>query len=212
MKRILLATTLWLGALGAAFGQCVAVGGINTVPQPGVNCLSEPTIDTYVAVGVGIVPAASATDIACITGSATKTIRVQGIRVSGTAGTAITVPVRVMKHTVANTGGTAATGGALPAPLRMDTNGIAATATTTAYTANPTIDATAAQLDVANIHLPTTAAGVSIPATLFDWATRNFAMAPVLRGVAQQLCVNLNATSPTSGLVNVTFYWTEASQ
>jgi hypothetical protein len=202
----------WSGFYSSAQAQsgCIGVGGVNSVPIPGITCASEPNVNTFAATGVGIVPAASATDIACITGSATKVIRLQGIRINGT-GTAITVPVLVTKHATANTGGTAATTTALPAPYAVDSSDGAATATTTAYTANPTItDATPGIIDVQE--LPLAATSTSTASNMnFDYYTRLFMEAPTLRGVAQQICVNLNATSPTASL-NVSFRWTESPQ
>lgn len=212
MKRLLLALAL-LGLASAAQAQCIAVGGVNTVPQTGVACLSEPTVDSYAATGIGIVPAASATDIACLTGSATRIIRVQKIRVSGTAGTLINVPVMLMKHASANTGGTAATGTALPVPYALDSTDAAVSATATAYTANPTIaDAAPGIIDAAILVLTATGTLAGNTGVLFDYRAHNFSEAPTLRGIAQQICVNLNATSPSSGLVNVSFEWTEAVQ
>lgn len=213
MRKLLLSLGLLLGLCGAASAQCVAVGGVNSVPQVGVNCLSEPTVDTYGATGIGIVPASSATDIACITGSATKVVRVQAIRVSGSAGTLVNVPVVITKHATANTGGTAALTTALPVPYTFDTTDAAVSATTTAYTANPTIaDVAPGLIDAGVLVLSATGTLAGNTGTLFDWSGRNFHEAPTLRGVAQQVCVNLNGTSPSSGLVNVSFRWTEAAQ
>lgn len=212
MRKLLLSLTLLLGGTIAAQAQCVGVGGVNTVPQTGVTCASEPSVATYAAMGYGIVPASSATDVACITGSATRTVRVQWIRVSGTAGTLVTLPVLLNKHTVANTGGTAATTTALPAPMKLDSGSPTATATTTAYTANPTIDSTATQLDAMVASLNTTSALVNGSQAFFDYRSRPFMEAPTLRGVAQQYCVNLGAISVSSGLLAVSFGWTEAAQ
>lgn len=213
MKKLLLSLGLWLGLTTLATAQCVAVGGVSSVPQTGLECLSEPTTPTYVATGIGIAPAGSATDIACLTGSATKVIRVQRMRVSGTAGTLISVPVLITKHASANTGGTPATGTALPVPYTLDTNNVAVTATATAYTANPTIsDAAPGIVTAAILPLGLTGTTLASVGVLFDFGDLNYAQKPILRGVAQQLCVNLNATSPSSGLVNVSYYWTEAAQ
>lgn len=213
MRRLLLATTLLLAATLGVNAQCVAVGGVNSVPQTGVVCLSEPSVTSYAATGIGIVPASSATDIACITGSATRVVRLQRVVVSGTAGTLITLPVILTKHSAANTGGTAATSTALPVPYALDSQNAAASATTTAYTANPTItDSTPGIISAATLSLNTTAALVGQGGVIFDWIDRTFVQAPILRGVAQQLCVNLAATSPSSGVVNVSFMWTEAPQ
>lgn len=212
MKRTLLALGLLLGLATTASAQCVAVGGVNSVPQTGVTCPSEPSVATYGAMGYGIIPVSSATDVACITGSATKVVRLQSVQVSGTAGTLVSLPVLLNKHTVANTGGTAAVTTALPVPMKLDSRSPTATATTTAYTANPTIDATAAQMDVITTTLTTTGTTVSSTKAFFDYKSRPYMEAPTLRGVAQQYCVNLGAVSVSSGLLAVSFLWTEAAQ
>lgn len=212
MKKLLLSLGLFLGLCASASAQCVAVGGVNNVPVTGLNCQSEPTVASYAAMGYGIAPASSATDIACITGSATRIVRVQTVRVSGTAGTLVSLPVLLNKHTVANTGGTPAATTALPAPVPLDSNNPTATATTTAYTANPTIDATAAQLDALVTSLNTTSALVNGTSAFFDYKGRNFMQAPILRGIAQQVCVNLGGISVSSGLLAVSFTWTESPQ
>ena len=132
MKKLLLSTLLLLGLTLGAQAQCIAVGGINNVPQPGMVCLSEPVAPTFVATGVG--------------------------------------------------------------------------------TANPTInDTTPLVVDVQNLFLAATTTSTAMPGVLFDWSNRTFSAAPTLRGVAQQLCVSLNATSPTA-LINVSFRWTELVQ
>lgn len=214
MRKLLLSAGLLIGFCTSAFAQCAAIGGINSVPVPGLNCQSEPTVATFAAAGVGIVPAASATDVACITGSATKVVRVQSVRVSGTAGTLVSLPVLLTKHTVANTGGTAALTTALPAPVSLDTTTAttaSATATTTAYTANPTVDATAVIFDGLVTSFNVTSALVNGSQAFFDYKARNFMTPPVLRGVAQQVCVNLNAISVSTGLLTISFTWTEAA-
>lgn len=214
MKRFLLSIGLLLGLTTASLAQCVAVGGINSVPVTGLNCQSEPAVATFAAAGYGIVPASSATDIACITGSATKVVRVQSVRVSGTAGTLVSLPVLLTKHTVANTGGTAALTTALPVPVSLDTTvatTASATATTTAYTANPTVDSTAVTIDAIVTSFNTTSALVNGSQANFDFKNRNFMTAPTLRGIAQQICVALGAISVSSGLLTVSFTWTEAA-
>lgn len=213
MKKLLLALGLWVGLASAASAQCVAVGGVNTVPQTGVSCASEPSVASFAATSVGLVPAASATDIACISGSASKITRVQRIRISGSAGTLVNVPVTIMKHASANTGGTAATSTALPVPYALDSTNAAATATTTAWTANPTIaDSSPGIIAGGMVVLTATGTLAGNTGLLFDWESRNFMQAPTLRGVAQQLCVNLNAVSVSSGVVNINLAWTEAAQ
>jgi hypothetical protein len=217
MKRLLLALGLLLGlsAPGLAQVPCVGIGGVNSVPQLGVACNQEPAVATYAATGVGIAPASSATDLACLQGAANIVIRVQRIRVSGTAGTQIVVPVLLMKRASLDTGGTPATSTALPVAYAMDSANVAAKATLNAWTANPTIvDATPGIVGSADLILAKTDGtnGAAAPYTLFDFDAAEYMQKPALRTAAQAICVNLNATSPSSGLVNITFIWTEAGQ
>jgi len=214
MKKLILILTFAIGFASSAYATdtgCLGVSGIGTAPPPGVSCPTPATTSTYAAMGYGIVPAASATDIACITGSATKVVRVEEIRVSGNAGTLVTLPVLLTKHSVANTGGTAATTTALPVPAAIDSGNSAATATTTAYTANPTVDSTATRVDAITISLNTTSALVAGGAASFNFSQLRYSQQPTLRGVAEQLCVNLGGVSVTSGAIAVSFRWTESA-
>src|SRR6267154_1818040 len=95
---------------------------------------------TYSAAFFGLVPAASTTDLLCLAGSATKTIKLQSLKLSG-SGTAISVPVTLLKRVSADTGGTAASTAANPANTisKRDSSNATATAIPIAYTANPTI-------------------------------------------------------------------------
>lgn len=215
MKRLLLSLGLLLGLCLTAEAQCVGVGGINNVPQPGLICIQDSIVPAYFVNSIGIVPAAAPTDIWCLTGSATRTIRVKQIRVTGTAGTAINITTYLMKHTVANTGGTAAATEAtgLPTITAVDSTFPTVTATAVAYTANPTIDASRTFLSSQTHFLPvTTTATMALPALwLFDEPSSFSPL--VLRGVAQQACINYNAvTTPSSGVVAVSAIFTEQPQ
>lgn len=214
MKRLLLSLGLLIGLTLTANAQCVGVGGINNVPQPGIICQQDSIVPTYHAVGVAIAIGTAPTDVSCITGSATKTIRLKKVRLSGTAGTAINISTYLTKHIVANTGGTAATGTALPAAYPMDSTNPTASATLQAWTVNPTIaDAASTIINAATLLLPVTSTASSQSAVVFDWGSGGIALqGPVLRGIAQQVCVNLNGvTAPSSGLLNVEWVWTELS-
>ena len=217
MRKTLLAFGFLLGLSAPAWAQvpCIGIGGVNSVPQVGTACEQEPAVNSYAATGIGIVPASAATDIACITGAANIVVRIQEIRVSGTAGTQIVVPVVITKHASLNTLGTPATGTALPVPYAIDSSDSAPKATTTAYTANPTInDAAPGIIDAANLVLGKTDGtnGSGQPYTVFEYGPQRYIEAPTLRTAVQQICVNLNGTSPSSGLANVAFRWTEAAQ
>src|SRR5450631_3313744 len=107
MKKLLSILLASAALIGAAQAQ------VNSVPQTGViRGYQSPT--TYSAGFIGLVPAAATTDLLCIAGSATKTVQVQIIKIGG-SGTAISVPVTLVKRVSADTGGTAASTTANPA-------------------------------------------------------------------------------------------------
>lgn len=189
-----------------------AAAQVNVVPQVGqINSIIRNP--TYTASAVGLVPAASATDIFCLNSSATKFISVRRITIGGTAGTAITTPFLVNRNASRDTSGTAATGLALPVPVPNDPSDPAATATLTAYTANPTVnDAAPSLLESMLTDLPvTTAAGGAIETTRtygtsIDMFAKGLNMA---KSSAQQICINLNGVSVSSGVLSINIEWQE---
>lgn len=188
-----------------------ALAQVNVVPQVGVasGVITRPT---YSAVALALPPAASATDIACIAGSATKTVFITRVRITGTAGTLVTAPFTLLRRASVNTGGTAATTTANWANTiaKNDTLNATATATLISYSANPTIvDTSPTYLRSAYATLPVTSAGTSIAPLIWDWETFDFTQRPTLRGVAEQICINLNAVSVSSGLLHLSIQWTE---
>lgn len=208
MKRNLLVTLL--GLLAPAFS---AQAQVNVVPQVGVTT-GYIAKTTYSAAFIGLVPAASVTDFLCISGSATKTVRLQNIKLSGTAGTLITIPVTLLRRVSLDTGGTAASTTANPANTisKRDVGYPTATAVPISYTANPTInDTSPTYIDSVNLTLGTTAAATVVVPAYFDFAkdNENLLLPPTLVGTAAQMCVNGNATSPSSGLLTGSITWTE---
>lgn len=200
--------------LGAAlFAAAPASAQVNVVPQQGM-ITSTLTKFTYNAVSIGLVPAASATDIFCIAGSATKTIRIAGLTIYGVAGTLTSVPAVILRRASVDTGGTAATTIANPANTGSDADNPNPTPTATliAYTANPTInDASPTYVRAAYITTPTVAAGTSSANTVFTFGANlpQFTQQLTLRGITEQVCLNLQGTTITSGLLNITITWTE---
>jgi hypothetical protein len=213
MKRFLLTTAL-LGALFAPAAAQTPAGGINTVPAPGVS-LAYISRATYSAVWIGLAPAATTTDLVCISASSTKTVRLQSMKFSGSSATTLSLPVTILRRASLDTGGTAASTTANPANTigKRDNGNATATAVLISYTANPTInDTSPTYLDSAQLAISlTTMATVSIPVT-FDWAKdiENFVQPPVLTaGSTQQICANFNSTSLASGLITGSITWTE---
>lgn len=213
MRKLL----LLLALVAASF-----IGGNAAQAQcPGVNC-TQPVYGlgfiaknrTYGAISVGLVPASSATDIWCLNQSTTKAIHIDQISVTGTAGTAITTPFVVKLNHSQDTGGTPATGLALPVAAPFSSSDIAATATLTAYTANPTIpDSTPSYLAAEDVSLGVTttvnqAATRFLSSTSVDEFNKGFDM-PAAATSVQQVCVNLNGVSVASGVLTISAIWQE---
>lgn len=186
---------------------------VNSVQQIGVI---SGTIakQTYRAVSIGLVPASTATDFFCIAGSATKVVKVTGFALQGVAGTLTSVPVVALRRASVDTGGTAASTIANPANTigKVDINNAASTATLIAYTANPTIvDASPTYIGAKYMTLPTVAAGTNTPVTEFVFGANlpQFTQQLTLRGITDQVCLNMQAGTVTAGVINIQVAWTE---
>lgn len=152
-------------------------------------------------------PAASATDICAITGSATKTIRLWRVYVSGTQTTSSEVNLFLVRRSTANTGGTSTS---LVATTN-DTNNAAATATAVQYTANPTAGTLVGTILAAKILVPVVAVGgnaVQGPFQEIPFGDRGV-QTEVLRGTSQVIAVNLGGVTVTGGSFLCTFEITE---
>lgn len=213
MFKTLIAAALALAVAGAAQAQF-----INRITGPGVldwggaaKINNDGEVNTFTATSSGLVPPASATDVSCLIGSATRTVRVTRVAVSGTAGTLVTLPIALVKRSTANTLGTGATGGAAPVAMAVATTQSVTTATAspTAWTVSPTLGTTLGTPYVATLTVPVTSAGTSSSQWVWNAGGRGGARGIVLVGVTQLLCVNLNAISISSGLLYISWEWTE---
>ncbi len=150
-----------------------------------------------------VAAAAAATDIATLSGSATKTIYVQRIIVTGVQTTAGLAEVLLIKRSTADTGGTSTGQTAVP----HDSLNAAATGAVLAYTANPGALGTAvgtfrrAYAPVGGV------TSVVNPIVVFDFGDKGQAI--TLRGVAQQLAVNLNGATLAGGAFDIVIEWYE---
>lgn len=152
---------------------------------------------------IGNTPAATPTDVLTLTGSATKTIRVRRIWVSGLAGTAGLLTPRLVRRAAANTGGTSTA----PTPMKMDTADAAATGVLALYTANPTINSTVGTLGARALFLNLATAGKDA----VEWEfPGTYHRGLVLRGALDILAVNFaGAAVPAGGLLDFELEWTE---
>jgi hypothetical protein len=159
---------------------------------------------TYSAAAVNFTPAATPTDVCVLPGSASKTIRVTRLMVQGFATTKGSMTLQIIKRAAADTAGTSAGLTAIP----YDSADAAASAAPLKYTANPTINSTVGNYDTKSLNFAV-AGDESVP-YIFDSGYRGGAKALVLRGVAEQIAVNLaGGTVPTGGTVGCSFEWTE---
>ena len=171
-----------------------------------IRAVGEGYKASYSAVAVALAPAATATDIFEIKGSATKTVRITRIAVSGVATAAGAYVFQLIKRSTANTTGTSSA----PTPVPHDSNSAAATATLKAYTANPGALGTAVGTIRAQRGTVNTAATPAVPnvPVVFEFG-RNNDQACVLRGVLESLNLSLNGVTMTGGLLEVEITWTE---
>lgn len=150
--------------------------------------------------------AASSTDVFTVYGSATKTIRVQELFVTGTNTGNTNALVAIIKRSTADTGGTSTTATNVP----LDSANAAGTAVVKAYTANPSLGATVGTLDSQYVFLPVLASTNGVGSVLFDYGDDN-EQACTLRGTSEGIAVNMNIGGllPGTTVLSVTATWTE---
>jgi hypothetical protein len=190
-----------MGASDGTDARTLITNPVNAVQSLQVQN-AEHLRKTYSA-SFTVATAATATDIATIIGSASTVVRVTKIELTGLATTAVTTPILLIKRSAADTGGTSTTATAIP----HDANDAAATAVVSAYTANPTgLGAAVGTIRSTKMVFPLT--GVLDSVIIWEFGIRNNKPI-VLRGVAQNLAINLNSITVTGGSVSGFIEWTE---
>jgi hypothetical protein len=144
-------------------------------------------------------------DIAVLSGNASNVVRIHRIEVSmSTTGTAGVEQVQLVKRSAADTGGTSAAMTAVP----HDSAFAAAVSVALRYTAAPALGAAVGPIRGVQFFDDSNAA---TGANTWLWTFgdgRGGAAAVVLRGVAQQLAINLGGVIAAQ-TVTVSFEWTE---
>lgn len=149
---------------------------------------------------------ASPTDIFSIVGSSSKTIRITRIGISGTATTATSIDVALIKRSTADTGGTPTSQTAVSYD-RLDG---AASATVVSYGSAPTLGTTVGEVRDAQLTLPP-AASTSPALTYLNWdfGTRS-GKEITLRGAADMLSFNITSGATPAGMrLSIDIEWTE---
>jgi hypothetical protein len=168
---------------------------------------SEGTKATYSCGAIADAAYATPTDLVTLVGSATKTVRVLRVSVSGAATAGIIEDIQLIKRTTANTAGTASQ----PAIAAHDSNDAAASAVVNQYSVIPSGLGAGVNVRVGKLNMGELgAAGVpSAPPLIWDFTTRN-GKGLVLRGIAQCLALNWNGAAwPSGGVIDYDIEWTE---
>jgi hypothetical protein len=193
------------GVVGAGV-QRVAIASNNTVVP--VYAAGSPAV-TYSAAVNGLTAAATPTDVFTITGSASRTVRIKKVSFSGTQTTSNDQAILLIKRSTADTGGTSAAVTAVP----NDSNDAAASATALSYTANPTLGTTVGTVRSTKLLVTGDAPGNN---GQYFWSEKVWTFGDngdkeiILRGTAEVLAVNLNATATMAGSsLNIDIEWTE---
>jgi hypothetical protein len=187
-------------------GQTVAL----QVNSAGSLLVSGESLKNTYSATATFTAATSATDIAILPGSATKTIKVLRVKVqlSSTNAQAQNIVTVLQKRSTANSGGTPVSMTVVP----HGSNNVAATAVPLNYTANPTTGNSIGNVDSAVIStqgVPSSGAAENNNEWVVDYTSPG--MQPIeLRGVAQGLAVNLGGVTVTAtNTVKVTYTYTE---
>lgn len=153
-----------------------------------------------------VTPAATATDIFTISGSATKTIRINYIQITADATAASVIDFYIYKRAAANTGGTATH----PAIGKNDSLDADPTAVVTLYSANPSALGAGVLISADHYALPAAATTGYPGAPWFEeFGIRND-KSLILHNAAEMLAFSFNGqTIPAGCKVFITVAWTE---
>lgn len=165
-------------------------------------------IPCYMAATARFTPANNTTDLFCLGGSNSRTIRVLRLILSGTQTTGGNVAtVSLIKRSAANTGSSVA---ATAVPL--DSASPAATAQIHHYTTNPSALGTAVGTIWNGQVLIPAPASVVAPAPILEWLPGEdlWLPTPVLRANTEFICINLGGSRPTGAAgFGITALWAE---
>lgn len=215
MKRLvlLLALLLFAGSARADFAINDATGNfarLKAASDPAgiqsLNVNTEGQKATY-SVAYSVAIAASPTAVVTVSGSVSKTVRINRVVVAGTATAAGWGNLLLVSRTTANSGGTSTVLGPIP---WSSTNG-AASATAQQYTANPAALGTlAGNVTFQPLNYGAAAATNTQPAPLIVEFGRLNDQAFILRGTGQVLDIEFAGVSqPAGAQIAGWIEWTE---
>ncbi len=183
----------------------------NVVPKGGLGATvitSEGDSNTYRAAILGVTPVATPTDVLQMIGSATATIRVKRVAITGVATAAGQMPAQLVRRSAPGTQGSATV--TAISPGKHDSTDATATASIGyVQTANwTTVGTSAGVLGAGRFSMGAVGTGTS---TILVW---NFCISQdkpiILRGTSEYLYINLNgAAVPSGGLLDFEIEWEE---
>lgn len=182
-----------------------AIGGaVTSFSNPVPVALTDSSKATYAASIDYFTPYATPTDVMTIGGSASKTVKIHKIIMSGTQTTAGINKWYLIKRSTADTSGTSSAATIVP----LDSTSAAATGTVKKWTAAPTIAGTVGTVRTLSVLAPAPASVSPADLVLFD--DMHTGQPIVLRGTAEEVALNFNGTAVPSGLsISLTAYTTE---
>lgn len=199
-----------LFALLISMSQCMAAPGVSilngTGPVTPANPLNTSTSGraTYAATTGFFTPAATPTDVVGFFGSASKTIRILRVTISGTQTTAGINSWFLAKRNTANSGGTPSAMTIVP----LDSLSPAATMTANRYTANPTTGNLVGNIGAFSILTPAPGSVAEGTDPVHDELYNGQGI--VLRGTGEGLCANFAGAAVPAGMsIAFNVYWTE---
>lgn len=207
MKKLLdrFTTISSILALSCALGAAPVLAQVPSVAPPPL----QPS--TFVATQVGLVaPTTGAGDLFCISGSATRLIKIKSIVITGIDATAQTAVLELVKRSAADSGGTPTTA-ATAVPLDTTQTVASASATLAAWTAIPTPGAAVGPVSARYIGFAAAStATLPIEPSVVSWRAQDLLEEVRLRGTDQNLCVNApNAFTTAGPTLNIEVTWTE---
>lgn len=191
-------------------GQAYAAEAVQLIAgtaSVGSIVTNNGTKATYTYTISATAPYATPADYIVIRGTASKTVRIVRVEISGAATAATEVIYTLKKHTIANTSGTATN----PTPVQHDSNDAAASATVLLYSAAPTTDASATIWRNVRLTLAVAPAATTVAPDRFIYNYGAEIGEPLtLRGVAQEFALNLGGGAlPSGAVLDVAITWTE---
>lgn len=168
---------------------------------------SEGIAATYRATVSDLAPAASATDVTTICGSATKTVKVKYVQASADSTAAASLDFYVFLRTAVDTGGTSSI---VVSTSADPTNDPASTAVVRSYTANPSALGTGVMIIGDHYAMPAaTSTGYPVTQWMETFGTRN-GKPLTLRGINQCVTFGFNGQAiPAGTIMYANWEWTE---